>query len=65
MFNSETKNLPKLKYIVIHSKNTYAQYLGASALKSMLVEKWSMIEFKDKIDLKRYLIEYLQSSCVL
>ena len=65
LFNSDAQNLPKLKFFLEESKNSYVQYLVASAMKQLLTDHWLKIPITEKVAIKEYLIAYFKSDLVL
>lgn len=64
-FNSQMANIGILKQIVEESKSPYAQYLAASALKTLLADNWLKIPQTEKVSIKNYLVGYLMNSQVV
>ncbi len=47
-----------------HSRNQYAQYLSASALKNILGENWNKIPVQEKMAIKDYLLNFLANKAL-
>ena len=58
-------NLPKLKYFLESSSNSYVQYLCASAMKTLLTDYWLKIPMNEKIAIKNYLVNYLMQTDIV
>jgi len=58
-FNNDPSNLARLKFFIESSQNINVQYLGASAIKTLLTDHWTRISMSEKVGVKNYLIAYL------
>lgn len=57
--------MPQLKFFIENSQNPFAQYLAASAMKSMLTDCWHKVPLQEKVNIKNYLVNYLMSENVV
>ena len=63
-FSENLANISKLKGVLEHSRNQYAQYLSASALKNLLGDNWMKIPVQEKMGIKDYLLNFLASKAL-
>jgi hypothetical protein len=57
-------NISKLKAVLEHSRNQYAQFLSASALKNLLGDNWGKIPVQEKMGIKDYLLNFLATKAL-
>jgi hypothetical protein len=63
-YSENIGNLSKLKLFLEHSRNQYAQYLSASALKNLLGDNWNKIPVNEKLAIKDYLLNFLANKAL-
>ena len=55
----ELSNFEKMKSFLEYTKNKYAQFLAASAMKQQLEDNWIKIPHYMKLDLFEYLVNVI------